>query len=182
MALVKEDGYLAEDVMLDLETLATTPNAVIISVGAVYFSKEKLGGTFYAVLDPEDQQANGRVISPDTMAWWAKQSPEARKVFDEEPTPTAKALADFADFLGNRNVKVWGNGADFDCVLLGSLYEAFGMRKPWSFTNNRCFRTLKNISQPRTNLPPRRSTHHNALDDAIYQAEHAQIYLKGTFR
>lgn len=184
MALAMEDGYMMEDVMLDLETLDTAITAAVISLGAVFFDKDRVGHTFYRVLDVEDQQAAGRTVNQKTMEWWAQQSEAARKVFLAEPTPTRVVLAEFAEFLGDRNIKVWGNGADFDCSITGSLYDTFKVKRPWSYSNNRCFRTLKNVALAHGShdLPQREGAHHNALDDAIYQARMAGRYMKGTMK
>ena len=60
---------------------------------------------------------------------------------------------------------------DFDNIILGSLYDAFGLRKPWSYSR---YRTVKNLGiGPRT-PKVREGVHHNALDDAITQARHLQ--------
>lgn len=173
-----------EDVMLDLETMATSTNAVVISLGAVYFDKDKTGDTFYRVLDADEQIARGREVNQGTMDWWAKQNPEARAVFDVAGFPVQTVLEQFAEFLGDRNLKIWGNGSDFDNILVGSLYEMWGMKKPWSYSNNRCYRTLKNIAIPHGShaLPKRKTVHHNALDDAVYQAELAGYYMKGKLK
>ena len=182
MALMQETTM--EDVMLDLETLDTSPNAVVISLGAVFFNENKLGSTFYRVLDVDEQSARGRIVNPQTMEWWAKQSPAARKVFDATGEPVLLVLQDFAEFLGDRNLKIWGNGADFDNILVGSLYDMWGVKRPWSYGNNRCYRTLKNIVNraPGDKLPDRLNVHHNALDDAVHQAECAQHYMKGKLK
>lgn len=173
-----------DNVMLDLETLATDSRALIVSIGAVYFNADDLGDTFYAVPDREEQQDAMRTISEQTLDWWSKQSPEAQKVLEDRTGSVEEVLIGFSEFMGNENVRVWGNGSDFDCVILGSLYEDFGIKRPWSYSNNRCFRTLKNIALMHDShaQPQRRGTHHNALDDAIYQAECAIRYLKGKLK
>jgi hypothetical protein len=165
-----------DNIMLDLETLDVRPTGVIVSLGAVWFGDGRTGATFYGVFDLEDQVRYGRTMNPSTLRWWLKQTPEARAVFNAPPTRSSQVLADFVDFLGEgtRYCKVWGNGADFDNVMLGSLYETYGVPRPWNYGNNRCFRTLKNIGIAQGVIQPDRTgTHHNALDDAIYQAEWA---------
>lgn len=167
-----------DNLMIDLETLDVKPSAVVVSIGAVWFDgKDRLGAEFYEVCDLDDQFRYGRTMAPSTVKWWLQQSAEAREVFIKPPTKTSKVLADFVDFLGEGNkwAKVWGNGADFDNIILGGLYETYGVARPWSYGNNRCFRTLKNLYQI---IPPNRvGTHHNALDDAKYQAEWANAIL-----
>lgn len=182
MALSQETTM--DNVMLDLETMATSSNAVVVSLGAVYFNEHKTGDTFYRVLDVDEQLARNREVSPQTMEWWAKQSAAARAVFDEKGWPVKTVLEQFAEFLGDRNLKIWGNGSDFDNILVGSLYEMWGIKRPWSYSNNRCYRTLKNVAFANSShaLPARRNVHHNALDDAVYQAELAGYYMRGRLK
>lgn len=169
------------DCMLDLETYGTHSNAVVASIGAVFFSKDEVSKHgFYAVLDTPSQVIAGRVLDAGTVEWWLQQSEEARAIAKAPKKEVTKVLEDFASFLGDGDVKVWGNGADFDCVILGSLYESFGIKRPWSYGNNRCFRTLKNITTRK--IPERKGVAHNALHDAIYQAQCAQVYLKGKLK
>lgn len=177
------------DVMLDLETMGTGPRAVILSLGACFFDKEEVGDQIYLVLDREEQIAKGREVDASTMSWWAEQSVEARKVFDEPQTPVEHALNAFSQFVelfatDPKDVRVWGNGSDFDNIILGTLYDLWGIKKPWSYRNNRCYRTLKNIAIPYDShdLPQCEGTYHNALDDAIYQAAMAGRYLKGSLK
>lgn len=174
-------------IMLDLETLDTGPRSVVTSIGAVAFDPagNTLGDKFYAELidDLSTQQRAGRTISGDTVVWWMRQGQAAQQLFS--PTvgtaadaryQTVEALENFAEFIdanGARDVQLWGNGADFDNIILGSLYEDLGMKKPWSYNRNRCFRTIKNLPFP-VQRPVREGTHHNALDDAVTQARHLQ--------
>lgn len=171
-------------IMLDLETLDTGNNAVIISIGAVEFGLEGVTREFYTAVEKEQQVEKwGRTTSGATIKWWSEQSAEARKVLtDPLAKPLPSALMDFRDWLfeppGGID-EMWGNGADFDNVVLRNAYVAVGQECPWSFWTNRCFRTLKNLGVP---LQPgdgiARTTHHNALDDAKVQAYDAAAYLR----
>jgi exodeoxyribonuclease VIII len=172
------------NIMLDLETLDTTSTAVVLSIGAVAFDPygSVLGDKFYVELteDLADQQTRGRTISASTVKWWLGQSVMARQVFTDPPQQgvdrrtTAQGLHKFATFVasnGGAGAFIWGNGADFDNVILASLYNAYKIPQPWHFGSNRCYRTLKSLHLPRLN---RQGTHHNALDDAVSQASHVQ--------
>ncbi len=174
-------------IMLDLETLDTTSSAVVISIGAVAFDPETdaLGDKFYVEMteDTAAQQARGRTISGDTVRWWMRQGQAAQQLFASPAPPgvtrvtTYEALSGFSLFVaanGDRDAELWGNGADFDNAVLGSLYDAFGIRKPWSYGRNRCYRTMKNIGVGPRKPQVREGVHHNALDDAITQAVHLQ--------
>lgn len=169
-----------QDVMVDLETLGTSARAPIISIGAVYFDPQSkvLGSTFYIAVTRESNLKAGRVEDADTVMWWDRQSPEARKVLtDPNAIALPEALKLFGEFMSRETgVKLWGNGSDFDNVILIDAYAQCGIPAPWKFYNNRCYRTVKNLikGQP---LAVRRGTHHHALDDAITQAEHLVTLL-----
>ena len=167
-------------VMLDIETLDTAPTAVVLSIGAVLFDPHtgETGLTFYANLAHtlDAQQRLGRTISGSTIAWWMGQSEEARAVFtpkipNEQPLP--RILERLEPMLSSR--QVWGNGSDFDNVIMGSLYRSIEHPVPWRYSDNRCFRTLRALAKDRGFASeidlPREGIHHNALDDALHQVK-----------
>lgn len=172
-------------IMLDLETLSTANNAVVLSIGAVAFNAEgEMGEKFYMEMtnDLESQITRGRAISAKTVIWWMQQNALAKQVFAEHCTekdvryPTDIALGAFSEFVarnGGKEAEIWGNGSDFDNAILSSLFTAYGMPIPWMFYNNRCYRTLKKLPGV-PNMRERMGAHHNALDDAITQAIHLQ--------
>lgn len=153
-------------VMLDLETLGTTPGCAIISIGACVFSMEGIWREFYAVVD---LAKNTGSMSPSTVKWWMGQSLEARAVFqDPDAVPINVALAAFDEFwriTGSRFL--WGHGAGFDAPILEAAYVAIGQRAPFRFYDNRDTRTLYALTEI---YPARKAgVHHNALDDAKAQ-------------
>jgi exodeoxyribonuclease VIII len=157
--------------MVDLETMGKRGNAAIVSIGAVRFSGGGLAEEFYKVVDLESSVVAGMDIDVCTVQWWLSQGPEAQKIFSSS-TPKAslkEALVDFKIFIG-KGAEVWGNGADFDNVILKSAYDAVELPLPWQYWNNRCYRTMKGLYK-QVSLK-RTGTHHNALDDAKTQAEH----------
>lgn len=174
------------NIMLDIETLDTGPRSLVTSIGAVAFDphSKELGEKFYVELvdDMASQQRIGRTVGADTARWWMAQSDAARALFDKVPANpecrvmTAVALQMFSSFVnmnGGRECRMWGNGSDFDNVIVGSLYDDYLTRKPWSFAKNRCYRTIKR--EFGEDVPcVRQGVHHNGLDDAITQAVHLQ--------
>ncbi|WP_417534162.1 3'-5' exonuclease [Marinobacterium stanieri] len=192
---VPETAPLATDVMVDLETFGTQASACIPSIGAVGFYQNGMvpDAEFYITgINIQTCLDAGLTIDGSTLYWWMEQSEEARKeisrrpivefnehgelIHEELPRPTLQeALEEFAHFIdtetvGRKNVRIWGNGSDFDNVILANAYRAMGMEIPWAFWNNRCYRTLKN--QYRHIELERTGTHHSAYDDARSQAEH----------
>lgn len=173
------------NIMVDLETLGSTPGCVILSIGAVAFSLEPphLDEGFYVVLSTDDCMEHYLAQEPDTVAWWDRQSEEARQVINQARDPKTSVplklgLEKFNEYLGNnpRQTALWGNGSDFDNAILAVAYRMAGMKPAWDHCNNRCYRTLKNLVRgPKLE---RVGTYHNALDDARSQALHAVELLR----
>jgi len=170
-------------VMIDLETMGTRPNAPIIAIGAVMFDGTKAHDEFYVNVDlasaVDDSHA---VVDPKTVLWWMDQSGEARSSLREDKKEILTALYEFREWL--KPVKpegVWGNGASFDNVILSETYKRMGLEPPWPFWTDRCYRTMKNM-YPQVEME-RVGTHHNALDDAMSQANHLiKIWREGMGR
>lgn len=179
------------NVMVDLETLGTRPGSIILSIGAVAFdiNKDPIDWPeFYSVISIASSRKYGLTADESTSAWWARQSSEARRVLEEADDPSAPelptVLKDFGKFImrqgDSRNCKLWGNGSDFDNVLLVSAFQAAILGKPpWNYYNHRCYRTLTALF-PQYALPKsgRDGTHHNAIDDSRYQARSAVQILR----
>lgn len=168
------------DVMLDLETMGTGPRAAIVAIGAVVFDlrSRMIADTFYTAVDLGSSMRTGGHVDAMTIYWWLQQSEEARQaLLVKDPLQLPAALCQFSEFIsqcteGQEHVRVWGNGSDFDNVILGSAYDRQHLSKPWRFYHNRCYRTVKNLFRD-VPVPPREeSAKHNALSDALFQARH----------
>ncbi len=165
-----------KDLMIDLETLGTDSECVVMSIGAVFFDREslELGESFYSTLDIEDQVELGRTINPATIKWWMNQNDHARSVFLEKATPTDKALERFVTWIetqGGERVRPWGNGSNFDISIMESLIKNFGVTPPWRFSDIRDLRTFKDLYSKKTNVSMLGNSH-NALEDAKNQAQY----------
>jgi len=182
-------------IMLDLETMGNGSNAAIVAIGAVEFNLpgrvrehwQAKPGEFYQKVDLESSVKAGMQIDTSTLLWWLKQSDEARKsTFEGDTVSLTVALRNFArwvDQIDNgglgANCAIWGNGATFDNVIIRSAFKAVGLPVPWSFRNDKCYRTVANLL-PKERQPvfERSGTSHNALDDAVTQALHLQKVYK----
>lgn len=179
--------------MLDLETLGTRPGSVVLSIGAVFFDPlmNEPGPAFYQVIDVASSCVAGLRGEHDVIAWWEKQSGEARVAYDEafggQGEPLKKTLEAFATWLvsqsrepdGAASVRVWGKGPAFDNAILTEAYLACGLAKPWKYSHDRCFRTLIELGRERdVKAPPFRGVKHHALDDAVHQANWACLILR----
>jgi hypothetical protein len=82
-------------------------------------------------------------------------------------------------------LKVWGNGAGFDPVLLEAAYSAADVPAPWKYWNALDVRTLVHMGRqlgfdPKSDLPFEGNKHH-ALDDAIHQANYCSLIWQKFF-
>lgn len=160
-------------VMIDLETMGTTPQSAIVSIGAIVFdprygkvSKE----TFYRELDWEDQE---RHICPETTKWWEGQTAEA-KAAQFGLDALEDVLKELAEWLP-KDAKVWGNGSTFDISMLEDAYRQYDIEIPWKFWNVRdCLTVLDMYESTRGgfNKTVNRQGAHNALQDAKFQAQY----------
>jgi hypothetical protein len=156
--------------MLDLETLGQAPGSVIVAIGAVKFGDGATHAEFYQRVDPQSCVNLGMKIDAPTVLWWLGQPDAARQEIIKSGSNLTDALMAFADWVGDADAEVWGNGAGFDNVLLADAYDRAHFVRPWKFWNDRCYRTVKGM-YPHVAMD-RRGTHHNALDDAKSQAMH----------
>lgn len=162
-------------VMLDLETLGTTADSVILSIGAVLFdldAREVAKDGFYASISIDSNQDAGRRISEDSLLWWLKQPAAAQQVFHEAKVTLEDALTDLSDWLGHDNRFVWAKGPSFDIAMLEHAYKSFHMDPPWKFWNARCVRTYAALPGASAVKATDLGAKHNALSDAYSQAEH----------
>lgn len=161
-------------IMLDTETLGTTPGSVILSVGACSFdpkNPDRPMNKFYRNIDADSSKALNMTTDPSTMAWWREQSAEAKAALLVDPQPLDKVLWDFsAWFEQEGGEEIWSHGSVFDQPIMEEAYRLVGMLAPWNFRNCRDTRTLYAVLDFDYSIVPREGTHHNALDDAVYQA------------
>ena len=159
-----------DHIMLDLETTGVSAGCCVLSIGATTLDHS---AGFYKRISLESSTAAGLTLLPSTMAWWDKQSKEAREEAFSGTDVLLHVLLDFAAWfrLIGSTAKVWGNGADFDLPILAAAYEACKIEKPWKPYNGRCYRTIKNLH---SDVPTNsfRGVKHNALEDAKNQAIH----------
>ena len=167
------------DIMLDIETLSTRPNASILSIGALRFNRK--GPTpplnkmdqFYVRIDRKSCDDLGMDVDPKTVEWWDKQEDYVKKeALDsgDDRISIKEALEMLTCWIGNGNTMAWGNGDDFDCVILGEAYKAVGLTPPWKFWNTRDVRTVLDLGGIRSwNLPD--DNKHHPVNDCYRQVD-----------
>jgi hypothetical protein len=162
--------------MVDLETLGTNPDTIVVSIGACFFDIEtkQLGPTFYMALDIEDQLKKGRSITGSTLKWWMSQSDAVKKVFHEKSKPTSEVLNTLVYWIkqetNKKNLKPWGNGNTFDISILENMFNQYNIEVPFMYYNSMDLRTFRRFVANNEKVDKSEGTNHNALDDAKNQA------------
>lgn len=167
---------MAADIMIDIESLHTNPDCVILTIGAVRFDPRGDGVVEKLELRPtiEDQtEIYNRSINEDTIAWWSQQSPEAQEeaLGDRDRVPFVDCMETLYKFCWNRNA-VWSNGAPFDLVVMEHAWRQTSSRVvpiPWQFWTMRDTRTLYENAGVKLK-DGGHVTSHKAVDDAERQA------------
>jgi hypothetical protein len=170
---------MAKHLMVDLETMAVTPRAVVLTLGAVHFNPygNGYGDKLYLRFDLDDQDKLNREIDPNTLDWWAKQDP---KVMEEafspdDRVPLKDAMDQFHKFAWGCDA-FWAHGSLFDIAILEDLYRQIEKPVPWQYWQIRDTRTIFDLGW-NPDMP--QASKHDALQDAIRQSVGVQnIYAK----
>jgi hypothetical protein len=166
-------------IMLDLETFGTEPNAMVTSIGAceIDFLNSQVGRKFYRDINLNSYKKLDYSIDPDTVLWWVGKNEVARNQLTNpiDPVSIRQALVDFMSYVkrvsGGSRVNIWGNGVDFDNAILKHFYRQENLILPWTYRDDRCYRTIKNIFIDGP-LPAENESVHHALHDSVWQANH----------
>lgn len=165
---------ILSDCMVDLETLATSSDAAVLTIGAVKFDpfgdelNDSAMESFYVRVDLDSCDRIGLVTSDSTIEWWSKQSPEAQEeAFGvEDRIDIVDAMNQFYKFCWGSK-RIWSHGAGFDVVILETIFRRINKGYPWQYWGVRDTRTLFDMGID-PNRPPVLA--HHALQDAWNQA------------
>lgn len=164
--------------MLDIETMDVSPTAAIVAIGAACGTNKRNIDTFYTNVSLESSIQNGGTINAGTILWWLKQPQQARDLcFTGKTLVIESALREFTSWYADQSPDlVWGNGAAFDITIIRSSYERLGLKTPWIYKQDTCYRTLASL-YPNIKIEYEGVAHY-ALDDATNQLKHLFKILK----
>ena len=172
------------NVMVDIETVGTKPGCGILSIGACTFGVPEgtLKECFYIQISEFSLHDRDFIFEPATIDWWRKQPHEAFAEAFSGTVNIEQAMLAFRNFIETwmktHNVLLWGNGSDFDVVILRAAFDKLGLEFTLPYYNHRCFRTLKNLFPNIKSEVAPVGLKHTAIADAINQANHAEAILK----
>ena len=135
-----------EDVMIDIETLGTSFDSVMLSCSLVKFDIDtgEISDELTVYFDLQQSIDKGFKINAGTLQWWLTQNSDvfAKQFKDEMAHDSLYAIQRFI----NEDAKVWGNSASFDLGILGNYFKEYEIHQPWKFWNEMCVRTVCNIN------------------------------------
>lgn len=157
--------------MIDLETLSTKVNTVVLTLGGVMFdpyTKDEPNDPIYLKFDADQQIADGRYWDEETLEWWGKQPADIQEdaMGGDDRIEVVEALVTLRKWCRHADT-VWANGSIFDIMILENMCEQYEQPVPWQYWSIRDVRTVFNMGQ-KPNMD--KSSLHNALADSYQQA------------
>ncbi len=171
------------NVMLDLETMGVSNNALIVSIGACFFNplNDSIGKTFYTNINMQSAIDIGCKFDANTIKWWMHQTNEARIALFKHTIDICDVLHSFNSFI-NLNcdnistINIWSH-VTFDHVILEETYRKAKIKPAFHYTSARDIRTLTHfVGYIKTG--ERIGIHHNALDDCLYQVTYVSAMIR----
>jgi hypothetical protein len=162
--------------MIDIEGLATTPDATILTVAAQEFDPFRRGylnKNFYARISLESQES--RVIDDNTINWWSSQpeAAQAEAFAVDDRISLDHALDDLHKICWHADF-IWMNGPTYDATILEHAYKSLNKHIPWQYYKIRDVRSVCGL-WPDCPKPP---TSHHALEDCKRQIDMLQATLR----
>jgi hypothetical protein len=169
----------ASHVMVDIETLGTTPGAAVLEIAAATFSfdGEKDDKLFTVEIDLLSSLAAGLTVEKETAAWHlSKDYPGHLR-----GKPLRAALIELSAWLGAHApaASVWAWGMDFERSMLEAAFAAVGLPLPWPYYRGLDARTVWASAYPNEKHGPRKHRAADDVTDQIIDLREAMATLKG---
>lgn len=161
---------------LDTETLGTSAGSQILQLACTDIDCPS--DHFNIYIAQEGQDTYGLKSDPNTVQWWRERDSLTRAKVFSGVTPLKDAMILFSNWLndirGNEQIEVWMNSPSFDSEkILGPIFDALNLTLPWSYYEERDFRTMKALGSTYFSFPYQKPTGaHDALVDAKAQGEY----------
>ena len=153
---------MTTSIVLDIETLDTTPQAVITEIGLVAFNRDDFTPFDELRLVPDlfYQLLRGRSIGEDTIEFHRKNGTLPETTRGITPIAAIVAIQDF--ITRHRPHRVWIQGTDFDRPIIEDFCRSELQPLPWKYSISRDARTLWDTTFPGVKHVPRP---HRAIQD-----------------
>lgn len=136
--------HTTRNYVIDLETLALGPNAVVTSAALAQFDPRRHWSVKTWTVDTIAQQRDGRVLDAETVLWWLRQPEQARMSVAGEEALRARVhprvfLLDLLDILAPRkrneaggvlktrdcDFTLWAKPQHFDIAILEHMARQY---------------------------------------------------------
>lgn len=173
------------DMMVDLETLGSSPRAAFTQLGIALFPAEPLASPeihYHSQLyvDLDSCLRVGLAVDGSTIAWWLRHENRAAQLeMAKEGQPIEVVLNTFRQIVERHQPRhIWCRGPDFDIAILRLAHDLTGLKWPFKHSAGRDLRTLAEVFP--VDYPERAGdeTEHIAVHDAVHQATHLQLCLR----
>lgn len=177
--------------VIDIETLSRRTNAAIGSIGCVVIDllERKECAEFYTRVDLDKQPK--RDFEAGTIKWWHDQQELYMAAYNELYDPKLErlqlsvALQQLGEFLnqqfGDKKIQLFGNGPEFDNVILDNAYEKAGLKTPWHHGGNQSVRTVVLLGRLLLGIDPKYGDFDGIKHHALHDARHEARYVLDIF-
>lgn len=174
------------NLMLDLETASTRPDAAILSIAIVPFSLDANEPApevdhYYEVIDMLSCWLEGDKADEATQEWWMRQDPRAKhELQSRQGIIVRTAIREAYNYLcylaEQYELVIWSQGVDFDFPILEHALCKYTECKelPYFYWNKMDVRTVLKLEGVDYRNIERTGTAHNALDDCYTQIKNVQ--------
>ena len=157
-----------KDIMLDIETLGTSFDAVIVQIGACYFNRTgDIGEKLSLNVSIKDCLDKRLKVDAGALKFWFAQKNISWTL---NPLSLSEALQRLRDFVSKKAL-IWSH-ATFDIPIIANAYHVIGQKPPFSYRNTRDIRTLNDLARVERAKNHEKLKVHDALKDCIYQVSY----------
>lgn len=162
-----------KDLMIDIETMGNTHNAVMIQLAGVFFDREtgETGREFCENICAESCLEEGFETNEATRQWWAEQDQDVLMAITQNAAPVSEVMERFADFVGTDSELIVWSHATFDFVIVQNYLKTLKAGH-LPYRGARDIRTLVDLSGIDLNNYDWSKKTHNALDDCKFQIKY----------
>ena len=174
------------NLMLDLETASTRPDAAILSIAIVPFNLDTAEPApevdkYYEVVNLNSCFIEGDHFDRDTQEWWMRQDAKSKLEILSRQGGNIRMVINnayiYLAYLAEQyELVVWSQGIDFDFPILEHAIKKYVEPKemPYQYWNKRDVRTILKWCDVDYRNIERTGTAHNALDDCRTQIKNVQ--------
>lgn len=170
-----------KDLMIDIETMGNTHNAVMIQLAGVFFNREtaETGREFCMNIAEITCEEWGFTKDESTVKWWSEQNQDVLAQIRNNPWHVKEVMDHFVEFLGEdiKDILVWSH-ATFDFPIVQNYLKIL-TNSYMPYRGARDIRTLVDISGIDLNKYDwANGKTHNALDDCKFQIKYCVDAIK----